>query len=342
MFPRGPARAHPGVFIIGAMPDARLVLIIGSPRSGTTWLQTMLGAHPEVATPQETDLFRVYLQPLAEAWDHQVELLQDTSDDRRRKGLPTVLDAEQFRHLGRNFVETMIDTVRGHKPGATVVVEKSPGHSLATEVVRRFWPDASFIHMIRDGRDVAASLMAASRTFGAGFAPGEVTQAARMWRSRLEAARSALDAPGGYVEVRYEDLHRDGAPVLQGAFAACGLDVPLEECAATVERFAFAAMAEAGAVASSIITGGEFAGDERSRVEPDGFFRKGAVGGWRDEWQFAERHDFDAAAGDRLIELGYEPDHRWVGSGRVRRDRVAGARRYTAKRLRNLAARLDR
>ncbi len=324
------------------MSDARLVLIIGSPRSGTTWLQTMLGSHPSVATPQETDLFRVYLQPLAESWDDQMELLRDTSDDRRRKGLPTVLDAEQFRRLGRNFVDAMIDSVRAHKPGATVVIEKSPGHSMCTDVVRRFWPDATFIHMIRDGRDVAASLMAAAHTFGGGFAPGEVAQAARLWQSRVRAARTAADAPGGYLEVRYEALHDDGASVLQGAFAACGIEMSLDECAATVEQFAFAAMSESGAVASSIITGGEFSGDERSRVEPEGFFRKGVVGGWRDEWEFAERHDFDVVAGDLLIDLGYESDHRWVGTGKARRDRVTAARRYTAKRLKNLAAKLDR
>jgi hypothetical protein len=322
--------------------DPRLVLIIGSPRSGTTWLQTMLGAHPAIATPQETDLFRVYLQPLAESWDQQVQLLQDTTDDRRRKGLPTVLDAEQFRTLGRNFVATMIESVRAHKPGSTVVVEKSPGHSMATDVVRRFWPDATFIHVIRDGRDVAASLMAASHTFGSGFAPGEVTQAARMWQSRLVAARSAADAPGGYVEIRYEELHDDGAVALERAYTACGVDVSLEECASTVERFAFAAMAESGAVSSSIITGGEFAGDARSRVEPEGFFRKGVVGGWRDEWQFTERHDFDAVAGDLLVALGYEPDHRWVGDGKPHRNWTTEARRYTAKRLQNLAAKLNR
>ena len=77
-------------------------------------------------------------------------------------------------------------------------------------------------------------------------------------------------------------------------------------------------MAAAGTVATSILTGGEFSGDERTRVEPDGFFRKGVVGGWRDEWEFPERHDFDAAAGDMLVELGYEHDHDWVGSGRAR------------------------
>src|SRR4051794_36922355 len=100
------------------MTDPRLVLIVGSPRSGTTWLQTMLGAHSEIVTPQETELFRMYMQPLAESWDRQVEWLRDESDDRRRKGLPTVIDAGRFEELGRDFVRANLEAVRAHKAGA--------------------------------------------------------------------------------------------------------------------------------------------------------------------------------------------------------------------------------
>jgi hypothetical protein len=330
------------VFIIGAMSDARLVLIIGSPRSGTTWLQMLLGAHPAVASPQETDLFRMYLQPLAQSWDRQVEWLRDTSNDRRRKGLPTVVDAARFHELGHDFVAATIDEVRARKPGSHIVVEKSPGHSTCTDVIERFWPEATFIHVIRDGRDVAASLVAASTEFGRNFAPGSVGRAARMWRTRLDGARQAKDAPGGYIEVRYEELHTDGAATLQRAYAACGLEVSLDDCAATVQQFAFDKVSASGAVATSIITGGEFDGDARTRVEPRGFFRKGVAGGWRDDWEFPQRHDFDAAAGDMLIELGYERDHTWVGHGRARHHWKEASARRTATLLRRAAKRIDR
>ena len=61
--------------ILPALPcraaSCLLVLLVGAPRSGTTWLQTMLGAHPDVVTPQETDLFSRYLAPLDDAGAHQ-------------------------------------------------------------------------------------------------------------------------------------------------------------------------------------------------------------------------------------------------------------------------------
>ena len=219
------------MFIIGAMSDARLVLIIGSPRSGTTWLQTLLGAHPAVASPQETDLFRMYLKPLAQSWDRQVEWLRDTSDDRRRKGLPTVIDAARFLELGRGFVDATMDAVREHKPGSHVVVEKSPGHSTCTDVIERFWPEATFIHVVRDGRDVAASLVAASTSYGRNFAPGSVEPAARMWWSRIEGA-AAGEGRAGWLPrgpLRGAPRRRSVHPATR-AYAVCGLDVAIDEC----------------------------------------------------------------------------------------------------------------
>src|SRR5438876_565526 len=44
-----------------ALADLDIVFVVGAPRSGTTWLQTMLAAHPEVASPQETYIFSAYV-----------------------------------------------------------------------------------------------------------------------------------------------------------------------------------------------------------------------------------------------------------------------------------------
>jgi hypothetical protein len=324
------------------MARARLVLLIGSPRSGTTWLQSMLGAHGAIATPQETDLFRLYLEPLAEAWDSQLGNLRTHGDGatRRVKGLPAVFSQEQFDRLARHFVETMIDEVNAWKPGAEVVLEKSPGHSMSTDVVQRFWPEASFIHLIRDGRDVAASLVAASHSWGEAFAPKDVAVAAHLWRTRVEAARRAVSAPGGYTELRYEDLHANGPVTLQRAFTACGIAVDLEHCARLLEEFAFEAQREAGAIAPSILTGGEVGDGARS--EPAGFFRKGSVGSWRSEWGAAQRAAFAQHAGELLVELGYEPDSRWAGSAATALQARGRVLRGGAKTLRKAAGWLER
>ena len=49
--------------------DNQFVFIIGAPRSGTTWLQTMLAAHPSVCTSVELTLFDKYITSWIEIWD---------------------------------------------------------------------------------------------------------------------------------------------------------------------------------------------------------------------------------------------------------------------------------
>ncbi len=321
------------------MARPRLVLIIGSPRSGTTWLQSVLGSHPAIATPQETDIFSMFLAPLSQAWDGQRDNLAKT-DNRRRKGLSTVLAESEFAAGCRGIVEQMIDAVHRQKPTAEVVIEKSPSHSMCTDVIQRFWPQATFIHVIRDGRDVAASLVAASQSFGVNFAPAEVHRAARMWSHRLRGARMAADAPGGYLEIRYEDLHSNGVATARQAFEACGVSVSDAEIAAILEKNEFGAVAK-GVVSPSILTPSSSAEADRLRTEPEGFFRKGQVGGWRDEWSSDDRFAFDDVAGDLLIELGYEPDASWLGTNRRPKPARPPLMLTASRKLRNLAAHME-
>ena len=290
------------------------MLIVGAPRSGTTWLQSMLGSHPSIATPQETDLFELYLRPLVGAWDRQVDALAD-DDERRRKGLPLILTREEFDRATGALVDATMAAVKRLKPGADVVLEKSPAHSHCVDVVRRYRPDARFVHLLRDGRDVASSLVAASADWGRLWAPDSVSLAARRWALNVEAARTAASEPERYLEVRYEDLRGpDGAEQLRLVFEFCGISLTPDEVAATIDDHSFERMQQSDQVASSLLLGGEGAGIEATKQEPTGFFRKGKVGGWRDEWNVADRRAFAAVGGALLVELGYEPDDSWIGA----------------------------
>jgi hypothetical protein len=291
-------------------------MLVGSPRSGTTWLQALLGSHDAIATPQETDLFRVYLQPLRDAWERQAQGAADTSEARRRKGLPLILSRQQFDDAGGALVHAMTESLVALKPTASVVVEKSPSHSMCVDTILEFAPDAAFLHIIRDGRDAAASLLAARQDgWATRWAPSSVAAAARTWRDHLVGAQRAraLDAP--YLEVRYEDLLSERGPqVLQAAFAFCGVDLTDDDARKALQAHDFETMRAGGAVSASILTGGELGDHDSVRREPPGFFRTGGSGSWRDEWSVAQRRSFALSAGDLLVDLGYEPDHSWVGA----------------------------
>lgn len=296
---------------------AGLVMLIGSPRSGTTWLQSMLGSHPAIATPQETDLFRVFLEPLAAAWDKQNSGTIDAEQTRRRKGLPLTITEHEFLEAAGTLLDTTLAAIQKLKPGASTIIEKSPAHSMCTETIVRFVPDARFLHIIRDGRDVADSLVAAnSDGWGSKWAPNSVARAGRIWEQHLLSARRAQQhSRDRYFELRYEDLlGPDAADLLIATFAFCGVAIDHSESCALLDANEFSRMRTSGQVSNSILTGGESGDGELARAEPPGFFRRGGSGGWRTSWSMSDRRAFCSVAGALLADLGYERDDSWVGS----------------------------
>ena len=106
------------------MQNHKLVFIIGAPRSGTTWLHLMLGAHSEIVTGQESQVFSNYLAPMYARW--KMELDYPQSDGVRQHGIATYLDEDEFLDLLRNFAGKVFEKAKQEKPGATFFLEKSP------------------------------------------------------------------------------------------------------------------------------------------------------------------------------------------------------------------------
>jgi hypothetical protein len=275
----------------------------------------MLGSHPSVASPQETDLFRRYLEPLTEAWEWQHRGGPGAWADRRFKGLPAVLSTDEFTAIARDFTDAIVARAAALRPGASIVLEKSPSTSLCTDVIAALTPDARVVHLVRDGRDVAASLLAASQGWGRWWAPRTLPQAARAWVTHVRGARRAPELGLPYFEVRYEALTAGDARALADLHRFCGIDVTEEDATSLYESFSFERMAgtaDRPADESRLLVGGDFGPEAAGRAEPEGFYRRGTVAGWRDDWTTRDRLVFDAVAGDLLVELGYEPDHRWA------------------------------
>jgi hypothetical protein len=290
--------------------ERRHVFLYGVPRSGTTWLQNMLGSRPEIVTPQETGLLTSYLGPVNHAW--QIDLPDDeaTWAARRHKGLPALLTQDEFDSLLREVVDRVYGRAWELKPSAFVVLDKDPGYSFVRGFAERLIPDARFVQLIRDGRDVTASLARASQGFGRGWAPDRVDYAAWLWDTNVRAGRQYPD--DAYHEVRYEDLRGNEGPAgLRAVFEFCGVGVSDAECGRILETFSLAGTH--GSPPSSIAWGGEV----RRRVgheprEPSDFFGEGTMGGWTELFGPYKRWLFDRYAGELLVELGYERDRSWA------------------------------
>ena len=181
--------------------------IVGVGRSGTTLLRLMLDAHPDLAIPPETHfLHRLHIgeQTNADAFLEILTSAHTWSDFHLEKQLL----AEQLALLAPfNLAEAIRVFFRqyANREGKARWGDKTPYYAECMPHIHGLLPEARFIHLIRDGRDVALSYR--DKWFG----PGKnLRDAARFWRDRIEHARQQAQSlpDGAYLEIRYEDLVR--------------------------------------------------------------------------------------------------------------------------------------
>lgn len=321
----------------------RLCVLLGAPRSGTTWLQRLLACSPTVASPQETHLFHLYLQPQLRQWEaHQARLdtafeqLADTGQAGDRLiGLPTILAREDLIRAQRAMIDAVVARAAQSRANIDWVLEKTPSNSLCVDAVEELCPTARYVHILRDPRDVVRSLRAAGRSWGQ-WAPTDPAGGAAMWRRHVLGARMARElAPDRYVEVRYEDLRRDPASALAPVLGLLGLDDEAAELVARERAAQGHALNEVFAFRPEVAARVA----ELPEAEPLGF-RRGE--GKRPLLSAAQRRIVAVVAGEVAQELGYRTDWPSMGvidgavwAGAARAQRSAGrARRWLARRRR--------
>ncbi len=192
--------------------DGRVIFLVGARRSGTQWLQRVLGTHPSIVTvPSETHLFSHGLVPLSERVQHGVP-------HSSRTGF-VYMDRDDFLDGLRDFCDRLFGGLLEHlgQPDQ-MLLERTPWHVYALDLIGAVYPDAHVIHIIRDGRDVARSLVAQD------WGPDTLEGAAAEWMSSVRAGRSSGKALERYVEVRYEDLMADPRTHVRALLIRLGID----------------------------------------------------------------------------------------------------------------------
>jgi hypothetical protein len=242
------------------------VLLVGCPRSGTSWLQLLLAQHPNVATTRETHLFNGYLRHLRRAWQHHKSLPSGI-------GMTALLSDADFDALCADFARKVFGRIAESNPTATVVLEKTPGHVRDAPFILELLPDTFFIHIIRDPRSVVSSLGAAASSWGMSWASNSVVHNAKMWRSDVTRGREIGRLTTRYWEVRYEDLlGASAADVLQGLFSWLELPADRAVAQAALDACRIDHLRQGGQ--------GVRGYDSLKRGEA-GFFRKGESHGWQ-------------------------------------------------------------
>ncbi len=202
--------------------DKQFVFIVGAPRSGTTWLERMVGGHPMVASiPHELTLFSKYFAGPTRFFERET-LHRDKGD--WEQGLPMLFTQDEFDEGLRRITEVVYSRVLAQRPVATHILDKHPHYARCLPLIDRILPTSRIIHLIRDGRDVAVSTMSTKRRLGHGQA--DIIGASRVWHECITAAQAHGQVLGEarYLEVRYEELVSDTVVQLGRIFQFCGLD----------------------------------------------------------------------------------------------------------------------
>ncbi|HZJ26328.1 MAG TPA: sulfotransferase [Acidimicrobiia bacterium] len=206
---------------------APFLFVVGCNRSGTTLLRTMLDAHPELAVPPEAyftvRILRRHPSSPGAGVDSMLDRLTaelEADGSYRNWALPR--DALRAT-LAARPPESTADVLRsvyatyGATRGKARVADKTPRNVAHIDLIARSFPEARFLHLVRDGRDVVPSVI--EHLVG----PDRFLPTVEYWRERVLAGRrSGGQLPADrYLEIRYEDLVSDPAAAVTriGEFA---------------------------------------------------------------------------------------------------------------------------
>jgi hypothetical protein len=205
----------------GTLRQAPYLFIVGCARSGTTLLHRLVDAHPLIAISPEmhwiTHRFKKWKQPASDGLVTP-ELASELAEHRRFGRLE--IGREEFDGLlgsgepvpYRSFLEGIFG-LYGRAKNKPLVGNKTPAYVRSIPGLHALWPEAKFVHIIRDGRNVCLSVTnwdKADRNAGryATWEEDPVSTTALWWerKARLGRESGASLEPELYHEVRYEKL----------------------------------------------------------------------------------------------------------------------------------------
>ena len=209
------------------------IFVVGCPRSGTTLIQTILGSHDNIYTCKETHFFqRIRRVGKSKVLDYLVlsqnrilewyelfsthnELLKEYNLNRVKTPRSAVVFLDQFM------------TSEANARAKSAWVEKTPSHLFYVPWIKRYIPSAQIVHIIRDGRDVVASLVDAARRFPHDRAWkkfADLDVAINVYNRYLKESSKYIGKKD-HIFVDYEQVVEDAEKASHSLFAQLGMNV---------------------------------------------------------------------------------------------------------------------
>lgn len=321
--------------------DTPVFFVVGLAKSGTSWLMRTLDGHPEILCKGEGRFFggewrrsnfKITQKPvLASSFYNALLRSEDLKLWVERSVWTKDGDPdEQLVKLAHVAVNLFLTEALA-RTDKKIVGDKTP--LLSPEFVGEIhliYPQAKIVHIIRDGRDSAVSMMHHmwNRSSDKGgiqtlkpeevekreayranpqqvletgqgiFTEERLRQVAENWRLRvgktIEVGPTLFE--DNYIEVRYEDLLVHPHEEIERLAAFLGADTGDAAIEQAVRSASFETLSK---------------GRERGQEDSSSFYRKGVSGDWKNYFTERDKEIYKEAAGDLLIKLGYERDQNW-------------------------------
>jgi len=290
---KGNNESAPCVDAFSPMP-----FVVGVARSGTTLLRSLLDAHPDMAIPTETQWFAgvigVMLRNPGDVRGivKEIRLSPNWLEREVRNGvLKNILKLHEQSNPGNTI--RRIYAAYAAKHGAKRYGDKTPRHSNFMADISKILPEARFVHIIRDGRDVALSLREVW------WGTKDIRRAACTWINTIREARQQAQELPHYMEVRFHELVENPDKVLRdiGAFLEIDLDYTRLCKTSNPQRNAINLQENS----SMVLDKNQSKKNMRFTSLDDSRINR-----WKTEMPPEEIAAFERIAGDMLSDLGYE------------------------------------
>lgn len=180
------------------------IFLVGSPRSGTTMLQSLLAAHPEVISFPESKFFHYLLyKKFAGKLPGRMEAF--FKDEINRPELLQGFDDSQTVATKVSWFVGVLDGLAAEQ-NKSIWLEKTPEHIYFIEDIQRFLPDAKFIHILRNSMDTIASLHEATSNSHDLWGPGwDLNHCIHRWKEAMLISHKYAKN-SNHILVKYEEI----------------------------------------------------------------------------------------------------------------------------------------
>ena len=278
----------------------QIFFVVGAQKSGTTWLQKTLNSVEGVHCLGEGHFVDKLLMPVAQTrhdYNKMMQVVQHRiyDGDGFYSGIP---DQELFGLIRSWILNIMLRNAKAPQNDILALGDKTPGHSFHLPTLKQLFPGARFLHILRDGRDVAVSAFHHRQRLqqesgqGGGDLQAEAHQYLARWAGFTRAIRKAESAGIPVHTVRYESMLSDGVASLRGC-----VDHLLPENSISDDQLQAAVTANSFQALSG--------GRDPGAIDASSNLRRGQAGSWRDELPSEVIERFTPEDRDLLEQLGY-------------------------------------